>query len=110
MHYANRGVEWDGFVVRVKIEEDVDPLNTMHHSATILVKMEPDDVAGQSADLGLAISMESLTRLQDTINLLHAGDHILFKASLKSVGDAQHLHHLHLFDLVKVEGHRAVDV
>ena len=68
MHYANRGVEWDGYVVRVKIEEDVDTLNTLHHSATILVKMETDDVAGQSADLGLAISMESLTRLQDTIN------------------------------------------
>ena len=46
MHYANRGIEWDGYVVRVKIEEDVDPLNTLHHSATILVKMATDDVAG----------------------------------------------------------------
>lgn len=68
MHYANRGVEWEGYVVRVKVEEDVDPLNMLHHSATILVKMDTDDIRGQSADLGLAISMESLTRMQDTIN------------------------------------------
>ena len=40
---------------------------------------------------------------------LHRGDHILFNATLISMGDNSHLHHLHLYGIEKMEGHRDVE-
>ena len=50
-----------------------------HHAATILVKMNESDQEGvNGADLGLSISEQNLVVLQDNLNELHTGDHILF--------------------------------
>ena len=42
------------------------------------------------------------------IEELHIGDHIVFNATLVSLGDRHHLHHLRAFDIEKVEGHMDV--
>jgi hypothetical protein len=37
--FVNQGVHWDGYVVRVVLAEDDGSASSMHHSATVLVKM-----------------------------------------------------------------------
>ena len=37
-----RGVSWDGYVVRINVNED-DPMTMMYNSGSILIKMELDD-------------------------------------------------------------------
>lgn len=59
--YMNRGVEWDGYVVRVILAEDELAPQSMFHAATVLVKMNTNDQEGvNGADLGLSLSEESL--------------------------------------------------
>lgn len=54
--YFRRGVQWDGYVVRVDFQEN-NPMSLAYHSASILVKMDQDDRKGlHGADLGLSIS------------------------------------------------------
>ena len=42
------------------------------------------------------------------IEELHIGDHINFNATLVSLGDRHHLHHLRAFDIEKADGHMDV--
>ena len=71
-------MQWEGYVVRVILSDD-DTAFQSHHAATILVKMNESDQEGvNGADLGLSISEQSLAMLQDNLNELHTGDHILF--------------------------------
>jgi len=42
------------------------------------------------------------------IENLHIGDHVAFNATLISLGDRHHLHHLRAFNIEKVEGHMDV--
>jgi hypothetical protein len=69
----------------------------------------PDQNHNNGADLGLSLSEHALTKLKDEIDKLHRGDHIRFNATLLSLGDHQHLHHLHAFDIKKIEGHLDVE-
>lgn len=46
---------------------------------------------------------------KNEIDKLHRGDHIRFNATILSMGDTQHLHHLHAFSIEKIEGHKDVD-
>jgi len=46
---------------------------------------------------------------KDEIDSLHRGDRIRFNATIQSMGDTQHLHHLHTFELVKIPGHKDVE-
>jgi len=39
MKYFGKNVAWDGYVVRVNLNDD-DPLSLSYHSADILVKMD----------------------------------------------------------------------
>lgn len=56
------------------------------------------------------MSQESLKLLQEELDSLHTGDHVTFQASIQSLGDSNHLHHLHLFGVKKIPGHMDVDV
>ena len=83
----------------------------MYHSATLMIKMDIDDHEGQEGpDVGLSLSEKSLTELETTIEALHRGDRISFKGSLQSMGDNNHLHHLHTWDVEIIEGHKNMDI
>ena len=107
--YFRRGVSWDGYVVRVNFNEE-NPMSIAYHSANLLVKMDHDDRVGvHGPDLGLSISESMLSQISEQIGSLHRGDHIRFNATMQSMGDNSHLHHLHLYDLEKIDGHRDVE-
>jgi hypothetical protein len=81
------------------------------HAATVLIKMDENDQEGvNGADLGLSVSENSFQYLQDNLNRLHTGDKVRFQATFQSLGDSNHLHHLHCFGIVKIEGHMDVEV
>lgn len=108
-HYWMKAVSWDGYVVRVNVNED-DPMHMAYNSASLLIKMEQDDREGfHGPDLGLSLSEYILNEFSDDIGSLHRGDHVRFNATLTSVGDTHHLHHLHVFDFKKLDGHRDVE-
>ena len=80
--YRRLGVKWQGYVVRVQLNEE-DYISMGYIAANILVKMETNDEEGVfGADLGLSISRETLTQLADTVEQLHTGDKIEFDASI----------------------------
>lgn len=107
--FFRKGVSWDGYVVRINFNED-NPMSLSYHSASMLVKMDHDDRTGvHGPDLGISISEEMLTRISDELGGLHRGDHIRFNATMQSMGDVSHLHHLHLHGLEKLSGHRDVE-
>lgn len=81
-----------------------------YHSGSILIKMDLDDREGMhGADLGLSLSDHTLTQYADVLNNINRGDHLRFNATIASIGDASHLHHLHTFFVEKVPGHRDVE-
>lgn len=111
--YWGKGVEWEGWVVRVGLNDD-DPLSMSGHAASVLVKMDIDDAPGvHGADLGLSFGLKSLTENESEVEAvldgLQRGDHIMFRASLQSMGDKAHLHHLHAWSVIKIEGHKDVE-
>jgi len=72
--------------------------------------MDEDDREGvHGADLGASLSEHLLTLYSEEVGSLHRGDHIRFNATLQSMGDRSHLHHLHLFHVEKIDGHRDVE-
>ena len=72
--------------------------------------MDPEDQEGaHGADLGLSLSEKVLTKYKEVIDNLHRGDRVRFNATILSMGDTQHLHHLHLFAIEKIEGHKDVE-
>ena len=107
--YFRKGVTWEGWVTRVNFNED-NPLSLNYHSANLLVKMDIDDRSGaHGPDLGLSISELKLLEISEIVGSLHRGDHIRFNATLQSMGDNSHLHHLLLHGLERTEGHRDVE-
>lgn len=102
-------MSWDGYVVRINVNED-DPMTMAYHSGSILIKMDLDDREGMhGADLGLSLSDQTLTQYADVLGNISRGDHLRFNATMASMGDASHLHHLHTFFVEKVQGHRDVE-
>ena len=74
-----------------------------------MVKMDESDIPdGVGADLGVTLSEGNLERNAEVIESLHIGDHINFNATLISLGDRHHLHHLRAFNIEKIEGHKDV--
>jgi hypothetical protein len=107
--YQNQGVSWDGYVIRVSLSEE-DAMNFAYHSSSIMIKMDPEDQnGGHGADLGLSLSERVLTQYKGVIDNLHRGDHIRFNATILSMGDTSHLHHLHAFAFEKLPGHKDVE-
>ena len=75
-NYFRKGVSWDGYVVRVNLNDD-DPLSMAYHSASILIKMDEDDREGvHGPDIGLSLSEYTLLKFSDEVGSLHRGDHI----------------------------------
>lgn len=76
MNYYGKAVQWDGYVIRVNLNDD-DPLSISYHTTQIMVKMEQSDIPnGVGADLGVTLSEAGLERYASTIESLHIGDHI----------------------------------
>ena len=74
-----------------------------------MVKMDESDIPdGLGADLGVTLSESNLEKNAPIIENLHIGDHINFNATLISLGDRHHLHHLRAFNIEKIEGHKDV--
>lgn len=74
-----------------------------------MVKMETSDIPdGVGADLGVTLSESNMEKYSEQIESLHIGDHIQFNATLISLGDRHHLHHLRAFNLEKIGGHMDV--
>lgn len=96
-------------MIRVSLSEE-DAMNFAYHSSSIMIKMEPEEVeGGHGADLGLSLSEKVLTQYKGVIDNLHRGDRIRFNATVLSMGDTQHLHHLHAFAFEKLPGHKDVE-
>ena len=101
-------MNWDGYVIRVNLNDE-DPLSLSYHSTNIMVKMDsPDMPNGHGADIGVTLSEANLEKYADTIESLKIGDHINFNATLISLGDRHHLHHLRAFGIEKIPGHKDV--
>lgn len=66
--YRYRGVSWDGYVVRVTLSDEIDPMAKFNHAASILIKMNEDDREGvHGPDLGLSISEHVLSLYSEEI-------------------------------------------
>lgn len=108
MHHYGKYVNWDGYVIRVNLNDD-DPLSIAYHTTQIMVKMEESDIPeGVGADLGVTLSELNLEKYSSVIEDLHIGDHIRFNATMISLGDRHHLHHLRAFNIEKIDGHMDV--
>ena len=67
-HYYNKGVSWDGYIIRVSLNEE-DSLNFAYHSSNIMIKMDPPEQEGaHGADLGLSLSERVLKMYKDEID------------------------------------------
>ena len=98
-YHFGKSVSWEGHVVRVNLNED-DPLSLSYHSANVMVQMETPDIEdGHGADVGVTFSEYGLEKHSQVIEDLHIGDQIVFNATLVSIGDRHHLHHLRAFDI-----------
>lgn len=67
------------------------------HFMTIVVKMEPSE-SENYADIVLSISQEGFKNNKAVLDGLIKGDHLMFKAIPRTMGNEYKLHHLHLID------------
>lgn len=104
MKFLGKAVTWDGYVIRVNLNDD-DPLSKAYHSANILIKMENSDFnENTGADIGISISQMNVEKHAEIIENLQIGDHIRFNATIISQGDRNHLHHLRAFGIERMDG------
>lgn len=81
-HYYNKGVSWDGYIIRVSLNDE-DSLNFAYHSSNIMIKMDPPEAEGaHGADLGLSLSERVLRDYKDEIDNFKRGDHVRFNATI----------------------------
>ena len=62
----------------------------------------------EGADIGITFNEFNLEKFSGVIDNLHIGDHISFNATIKSLGDSVHIHHLRAFGIEKIDGHQNV--
>lgn len=56
MNHFGKSVGWDGYVIRVNLNDD-DPMSLAYRSVQIMVKMVPSDIPnGHGADIGITFS------------------------------------------------------
>ena len=105
MEHFGRAVGWEGYIIRVNVDDD-DPLSLKYHTGNLLVKMEAPDIPdGHGADLGITLSQMNVEKFATVLDEIHIGDKIAFNATLISMGDTHHLHHLRAWGLKKIDGH-----
>ena len=70
MKYFGKAVTWDGYVIRVNLNDD-DPMSMAYHSANILIKMEGSDLnENTGADLGISFSEMNVEKYAEIIESL----------------------------------------
>lgn len=70
MNNFGKSVGWDGYVVRINLNDD-DPLSLQFHTANILIKMEESDMPeGNGADIGLSMSEANVEKYADILQSL----------------------------------------
>jgi len=57
-HHFGRKVHWDGYIVRVNLQDD-NPMSIGYHSADILLKMDPTEHL-DGPDLGITLSERNM--------------------------------------------------
>jgi hypothetical protein len=68
--------------------------------------MDPSDIPnGHGADLGVSMSELKVEKFKNELDNLHLGDKIAFNATIVSLGDHHHLHHLRAMGIKKIPGH-----
>ena len=67
------------------------------HYMTMLIKMEPSE-SEKFSDLALSISQQGYKNHKEIIDNIQKGDHLNFRAKVKSIGNEFRLHHVHLID------------
>lgn len=92
--YKENTIEWDGYFIDYK--------NGKYNSYatgtnSILVKMDPSE-SDSFADIVLSIPRSSSVKNAETIKNLEKGDHLVFKATIVSMGNEFKLHHMRLAD------------
>jgi hypothetical protein len=105
--YENNIVNWDGYYIDTKQKHRDYSMFGNEHFMSILVKMDPSE-SENFADIVLSISQEGYKNNKETLDKLVKGDHLNFKAKIKTMGNEFKLHHLHLAeeaDAVDDTGH-----
>ena len=70
MKYFGKAVTWDGYIIRVNLNDD-DPMSMAYHSVNILIKMEnPDSDEAHGADLGISMSEINVEKYSEIIESL----------------------------------------
>jgi hypothetical protein len=64
---------------------------------SILIKMDPSE-SEDFADIVLSISQEAYKNNKNVLDSLEKGDHLYFKAKLRTMGNEFKLHHLKLVE------------
>ena len=91
--YQDNIVEWDGYYIDTK-SKHYQGLG-VHQDMSILVKMNPSE-SDEFADIILSIGETAFQAHKDTLAALQKGDHLRFRARIRSMGNEFKLHHLRL--------------
>ena len=67
-----------------------------------------DTPDSHGADLAITFSEFNMEKYSEVIEGLHTGDHIKFNATMITLGDSYHLHHLRGWGIQKLSGHKDV--
>ncbi len=90
-------VNWDGYYIDTKFKHRDFSMFGNEHFMSILIKMDPSESQHYS-DLVLSISQQGYKNHKEILDKLEKGDHLTFRAKVKTLGDEFRLHHLHLVD------------
>lgn len=95
--YENNVVDWDGYYIETKFKHRDFSMFGNEHYMSILIKMDPSE-SDHFADIVLSISQEGYKNHKSVLDGMEKGDHLTFKAKIKTMGNEFKLHHLHMVD------------
>lgn len=95
--YQNNIVDWDGYYIDTKYKHKTYSMIGSEYFMSILIKMDPSE-SENFADIVLSISQEAYKNNKDVLDSLEKGDHLVFRAKMKTMGNEFKLHHLKLLE------------
>ena len=95
--YENNVVDWDGYYIDTKYKHRTYSVFGSEYFMSILIKMDPSE-SEDFADLVLSISQDAYKANKEVLDGLEKGDHLVFKARLRTMGNEFKLHHLKLLE------------
>jgi len=95
--YQNNIVDWDGYYIDTKYKHKNYSWIGSEYFMSILIKMDPSE-SENFADVVLSISQEAYKNNKDVLDSLEKGDHLVFRAKMKTMGNEFKLHHLKLLE------------